>query len=316
MKKRRMHKIILLSGLTLASISIANKLTFLSATSRNMLSNDNDQYFNWRFGRIFYTKEGKGNPVLLIHELNSTASDFEWKMLKKELVKDHTVYTIDLLGCGRSEKPNFTYTNFLYVQLITDFVKNIIGHRCDVISSGNASSLALMSCVYHDELFHHIVMINPEEISDSCKVPSTYNKILKQLIELPIIGTMLYNGLHSQLSIMTDLKANKFYNAAKIKSIEIQAMHEASHLGNSAAKYLFSSMKGNYTHIPVTSALKKINHTIIILGGTAEPKIEQTIAEYREINPAVESDLIPNAMHFPHIEEPVKTAEILKAYIS
>ena len=315
MKKNKIHKIILLSELTLASISIANKLTFMSATSRNMLSNDDDLYFKWRFGSVFYAKEGKGNPILLIHELNSTGSDFEWKRLKKELAKNHTVYTIDLLGCGRSEKPNFTYTNFLYVQHITDFVKNIIGQRCDVVSSGNASALVLLSCVYHSELFNHIIMINPEEISDSCKLPAACNKLLKNLIELPVIGTMLYNVLHSQLYISMDLRTNKFYNTSKIKSINIQAMHEAAHLGNYSAKFLFSSEKENYTHIPVSAALKKINHNIIILGGTAEPKIEQTIAEYKELNPAIESDLIPNAMHFPHIEEPAKTAEILKTYI-
>ena len=130
-------------------------------------------------------------------------------------------------------------------------------------------------------------------------MPAACNKLLKNLIELPVIGTMLYNVIHSQLYISMDLRTNKFYNTSKIKSIDIQAMHEAAHLGNYSAKFLFSSMEGNYTHIPVSAALKKINHNIIILGGTAEPKIEQTIAEYKELNPAIESDLIPNAMHFP-----------------
>ena len=42
----------------------------------------------------------------LIHDLDPTASSYEWKAVTKKLAENHTVYAIDLLGCGRSEKPN------------------------------------------------------------------------------------------------------------------------------------------------------------------------------------------------------------------
>ena len=51
-------------------------------------------------------------------------------------LRKNTVYTLDLLGCGKSDKPNFTYTNFLYVQLVTDFINNVIGEKADVIVTG------------------------------------------------------------------------------------------------------------------------------------------------------------------------------------
>ena len=70
------------------------------------------------------------------------------------MLKDHyTVYTIDLLGCGRSEKPNLTYTNFLYVQLISDFIKSEIGRRTDVVAVGASSSILTMACAYNPDLF-------------------------------------------------------------------------------------------------------------------------------------------------------------------
>ena len=52
-----------------------------------------------------------GTPVLLIHDLSPLSSSYEWCRYAKKLEKQHTVYTIDLLGCGRSEKPYLTYTN-------------------------------------------------------------------------------------------------------------------------------------------------------------------------------------------------------------
>lgn len=69
------------------------------------------------------------------------ASGYEWNAIEKQLATEHTVYTIDLLGCGRSEKPDITYTNFVFAQLLCDFAKNVIREETDVIASGFSGSL-------------------------------------------------------------------------------------------------------------------------------------------------------------------------------
>ena len=61
--------------------------------------------------------------MLLLHDLHCASSGREWQYIEDTLAQDHTVYTLDLLGCGRSDKPAITYTNFLYVQLIVTFIK-------------------------------------------------------------------------------------------------------------------------------------------------------------------------------------------------
>ena len=63
---------------------------------------------------------------LLIHDLTPSSSAYEWSKMIDELAESHTVYALDLLGCGRSDKPSITYANYLYVQLITDFAKQVI----------------------------------------------------------------------------------------------------------------------------------------------------------------------------------------------
>ena len=89
----------------------------------------------------------------------------------KKLEKKHTVYTIDLLGCGRSDKPNLTYTNYLYVQLITNFIKDVIGEKTDVIATGTSSSFTVMACNMEKNLFKKLILINPEDLKDSAKTP-------------------------------------------------------------------------------------------------------------------------------------------------
>jgi len=61
--------------------------------------------WSWRGRRISFTKRGAGPALLLIHGIHAAAWSFEWRHNVDYLARDHTVYTIDLLGFGRSDRP-------------------------------------------------------------------------------------------------------------------------------------------------------------------------------------------------------------------
>ena len=146
------------------SIHVINRLIYFVSTVDNLLSDSKGTYYNWRFGKIFYTKKGSGKPILLIHDLSASSSGYEWNKIEEELAQTNTVYTIDLLGCGRSDKPEITYTNYLYVQIITDFIKNIIGTKTDIIATGESGSFVLMACKNDATIIDKIMMINPMDL--------------------------------------------------------------------------------------------------------------------------------------------------------
>lgn len=111
----------------------------------------------------------------------------EWKQLIPLLRDEYTIYTIDLLGFGRSEKANMTYTNFLYVQMISDFIKSEIGHRTSIITSGEAASIPLMACANNPDLFDQIMAINPRSLLDFSSIPGKTAKMYKCIIEFPTL---------------------------------------------------------------------------------------------------------------------------------
>ena len=134
--KKNGHRLLTLAalvGTAAGVIHIANR--FIDATSqlKDMLEQPHSKTYDWRFGKIFYTKQGHGTPVLLIHDIMPGASGYEWNAVEKQLATEHTVYTLDLLGCGRSEKPDSSYTSFVFSQLLCDFAKNVICEETDVI---------------------------------------------------------------------------------------------------------------------------------------------------------------------------------------
>lgn len=311
--KKKLKNLVLFTSLSIASMHFLNKFLTFTATIRELLQTTTGYFYQWRFGKIYYTKQGTGTPLLLIHDLTCGSSSYEWNQLIAELSKTHTVYAMDLLGCGRSEKPNLTYTNFLYVQLICDFVKNIIGHKTDVLVTGDSAPLVITACSNEDSLFNKIVMINPMSLYRLNEIPSKRTKLLKLLIEIPVLGTLLYNLYAMKTNVEDKFVETYFFNPFKVQEEQINTYYEASNLGS--AKYLFASLKGRYTNINIIHALKNINNSLFIIGGDKEGDIETTIENYSYYNPSIESTTIPKTKHLPQLEAPKEVLEQITIFL-
>lgn len=181
--KNKIITAILLSAGATVGTALINKYIKMSAISRNLLAQPEPRCYRWRLGNIYYTKTGTGKPLLLVHDLTHASSSCEWDSLIPLLKEHYTVYTIDLLGCGRSEKPNLTYTNFLYVQLLNDFVKSEIGRRTNILATGASAPIVTMACGYNPDLFEQMCL----SIRILCSPAATYQENPQGIISLSLI---------------------------------------------------------------------------------------------------------------------------------
>ncbi len=300
-----------LAGAASVGIHLINKAIYVSATIDHLLKPKTESYYDWKFGKIFYTKQGQGDPVLLIHDLNTLSSEYEWKNIVKMLSKSRTVYTLDLLGCGRSEKPNLTYTNYLYVQLINDFIKNIIKEKSDVVVTGQSSSFILGTCQNNREMINNIVMINPADIYTTAHIPTNRSRMLTKLILLPLVGTLLYNILVRKDNIEKRFREQYFFDKSKIRHEDIMTYYETAHYGNSSSKYLFASLSGNYLTANVMLYLKNLSNSIFIITGMDE-KSKREAEEYQKLLPSIEIFFLPETGYLPQLETPDRLLEQIK----
>lgn len=311
--KNKLLTLLVLSASAVTATAVINKCIKLSAASKNLLSDAKSLCFKWRFGNIHYTKIGSGKPLLLIHDLTAWSSGHEWMELTESLKEHYTLYTIDLLGCGRSEKPDLTYTNYLYVQMISDFIKSEIGHRTNVLVSGSSSSLVIMACNNSPELFDQVILINPESLLSCSQIPNKHGKLYKFILDLPVIGTFLYHIASSKQEIKEEFTNNYYFNPYSVKSLLIDTYYESAHLGESP-KSLYASIRCNYTKCNIVNALKKIDNSIYIVGGDSLENINEIILEYQRCNPAIESTLIKNSKHLPQLEKPAELFNMIQMF--
>lgn len=316
--KKNKHKLLttsILFALATGIIYVINRLVFATAVLKNLLKSSADNYYNWRFGKVYYKKKGHGSPVLLIHDLTVYSSAYEWNKVVNELAEAHTVYAIDLLGCGRSEKPRITYTNYLYVQLIADFIKNIIGEKTDVIASGYSGSFTVLASYTNSEFINKIVLINPPSLASLNKVPSKRSKLYKFILEFPIFGTLIYNIKTCQSNIQLLFTEKYLYNPFSVTPEMVDTYYEAAHKSLSNSKFLLSSLVAGYTNNNITHALREINQSVTILYCEGETDSEKIAESYTTYNPAIESCMLKHAKHLPQLEIPEKFLEILNIYL-
>lgn len=291
-----------------------NKAVSYISTIDNLLDNKNDEIYKWEFGDIYYTQKGKGSPLLLIHDLNVSSSAYEWHKVVNDLSKNHTVYTLDLLGCGRSEKPNLVYTNYLYVRLINDFIKDVIGEKTNIIATGDSASIAIMSCVNDNSIIKDIILVNPAEITSITDSPGKYMDLLRGFLCAPIIGTFIYNMMNNKKTISLNFRQKYFYDINKISEDSIRTYFEAAHKGNTRSKYLYASIFSKYTNASILHCLKNMTNNISIIVGNSNPENILSANQYQNQLPAIEIIGIDNTKYLPQMESPndfLETVNIL-----
>ena len=314
--KKGTKRVLFLVGTTVAAIYAYNKFIEATATQKKLLSTDKGDFFDWNGETIYYTKSGSGSPILLIHDADAAASSEEWTKLLHRLEKKHTVYTIDLLGCGRSSKPAIEYTNYLYVQLITAFVNNIIQEKVTVISTNISASFVIMANHLDNTLFEKLILINPISLDELNIIPDKLSKLKKRIIELPFIGTFVYNLMTSNIKIDETFRTKYHGNPQLISSRMEDVYYESAHTGGSNGRFLYSSLIGNYVNNTATHAVKKLVTPTLIIGCKELKKYEHALDDYHMLNSNIEIIRINNGSLYPHIEIPEKISSIIENYIA
>lgn len=241
---RKRHPILtaaFLTGAAVMTTAAVNRLIFHLTGERHPLSCDGGEFHSWKQGDFFYKKKegGNGRPILILHELFPDKSSDQCEALACQLSEKRCVYTMDLLGCGRSAKPAVTYTNFLYVLQVTECVEKIIGQPVHLVAMGRSADIAIAAAHYRPEYYSQITLLDPPAERDEKKLPDEKSRLAKRLIELPVFGTLIYNMAFGK--------------------------NAAAHMGGSSARYLYASIAGHYTDYDVAWMLQSMKTPIHII---------------------------------------------------
>lgn len=313
--KKNTKKVLLFSSAALLGMYVYNRFVQETATKKNMLPTENGAYFQWNQGNVFYTKAGAGTPVLLLHDTNPECSSIEWIKVAKRLQKSHTVYTLDLLGCGLSDKPGVSYTSYMYVQMIINFIREVIKGKTDIVASNLTAPTVIMANHMDASMIGKLILVNPASMDLLDMEPTTKSKVKQTLINLPLVGTFIYNLMMNPKCIDKKFRQIFYQKQHLISSKMEDAYYEAAHLDNSNGKYLYSSLIGRYMNTNIRRAVKKMDKPIYLICSRDIRNNTKIVGDYCKYNSRTEVTYISNCKLYPQLETPEKTCQIISSIL-
>ncbi|MEO6525622.1 MAG: alpha/beta fold hydrolase [Gemmatimonadaceae bacterium] len=266
----------------------------------------------WRGHRIAFTRHGQGSPVLLVHGFYPGASSFEWRHTVPALVDRHTVITVDLLGFGRSDRPAVRYTPGLYQALIGDVIARLAQGPSAVVASGLAAAHLIALAARDPRQIAVLALIAPTGIAhlrDAEPVGGTTSLLL----DAPIIGNSVYNGLTSP-SRMRDYLESAYADDRRVTPALVESYVRAAR--QPGGKRAVAALLRGQLNVDVRAALRRVRQpTLLLWGDLARNNSVEHAHAFRVLKRDLEWTLIQEAGDLPHEERADEVNAALHAFL-
>jgi pimeloyl-ACP methyl ester carboxylesterase len=289
----KLQRALLTTGLVVGSIfgtlTIANKLTESMAGELNTILTGEERRYPWKYGDMFYEVKGErgSKPLLLIHSFAPGASSYEWRRNIDTLARQFRVYVIDLLGFGLSDRPAMDYTPETFSDLISDFVREVIGKPTIVVAHGMSCAYVVADAYRNPQFFERLVLVAPPATMLEEQTPEPLNTAFKFVLRIPILGQFIYGLLTSRSALRSYYDREGFHNPGLITDDFIEYVYTSAHQPNS--RYAAASYISNNLTPDVYEAFARLQMpVVIVLGREGAIPPDETSKAFQRVNSRAE----------------------------
>eukprot|EP00210_Caulerpa_lentillifera_P001673 g1608.t1 len=194
---------------------------------------DQMQKWSWQGHEISYLIVGEGPPLLLIHGFGGSILHFRKNI--PFLAKTHTVYALDLLGYGYSDKPAIKYCMELWRDQIIDFSTEFIPESFVLIGNSVGSLACLMTGVKLQEKIKGITLLNcagamnNKSLTDDWRIRLALPifLLIDFLLNIPPIADYLFNTYASKDNVRNILRG-VYCNKEAVDEELVEIIHRPS----------------------------------------------------------------------------------------
>ena len=265
-----------------------------------------DQYFLWQLSpeneaKIRYQEFGKENsektPLLFLHGYGGMIE--HWDLNIPAFAREHKIYAMDLIGFGKSQKPNVRYCLELFASQIETFL--LLKKLDSVIIVGH--SMGAASAVY---LAHHqpekvkaLVLVNPSGLFGDTM--DGMSNLFFGLVASPLIGEMLLAAFANPVAVGQSLMPT-YFNQSKVDDKLINQFTTPLQDKGAQFSYLSPSKRPldfRLDHLPKPCNYKGPAFLVWGAEDVALPPYK-IIPEFQQLLPQAGAYIIPKASHCVH----------------
>lgn len=280
-------------GGTLGTLALINRLTVSQAGELNTVLEGEERRYPWKYGDIFYQVKGVHDapPLVLIHSFAPGASSYEWRKNVDVLAEQFRVYVFDLLGAGLSDRPAIYYTSEIYIDLIGDFLREVIGAPSLVVAHGLTSAYTIICAYRRPHSFSKLLLVSPPTVLLAEPPSDMVYAAIKRILQMPIIGEACYNRLTSRRAIERYCEQRGYHSASMITDPLIEYMFSSAHQENS--QYPAVTLYSKELIIDIREPLARLQIPVMAVWGREEEQTaHETSENYQRVNPKIDARLL------------------------
>ncbi|WP_204150551.1 alpha/beta fold hydrolase [Leptolyngbya sp. CCY15150] len=278
--------------------------------------------WQWRDQSIYYVKagqrQGQRPPLLLVHGFG--ASTDHWRKNVAELQQDFEVWAIDLLGFGRSAKPEMQYSGDLWRDQLYDFITEVI--QAPAVVAGNSLGGYACLCVaaQRSDAVQGLVLLNSAGTFTSSTPTSakpTLGRAIRQTIQSvllqPVPSYLLFQYSRRRSTIRKTLE-KVYLDKTAVTDQLVEDIYRPS--CDRGAAQVFASIFKSPQGEKVDVLLQQLACPLLMLWGEGDPwmNTRERSAKFKQYYPHLTEHYL-QAGHCPHDEVPEQVNALLKDWV-
>lgn len=277
------------------------------------------RFFEWRHGRVFYKSSGTagGIPIVFIHGIGAGASSFMWRKNFEVLARDFRAFAPDLLGFGFSDKPGAApYSADLYVELITDFIREVSGYPVNIVASSLGAAYAIRVADEHPKLINSMVLNAPTGADRLNARPGMAGAAFYGLLQSPVLGTSFYNVMASERGIRDYASKHLFYDHRRVTNRLVANLYATSH--QQGAQHAIAAFLAGYLNTDARAAFSRLTQRVTLVWGKQDltTPLEKAVV-LLPLNSRARLEVFDYCRMMPEQEHPEKfNALVLDAFLA
>jgi pimeloyl-ACP methyl ester carboxylesterase len=130
----------------------------------------------------YWSAGEKGSTVILLHGVGCSV-EF-WERNIAALAREHRVFAVDIVGFGRTDKPEVVYTFQLMADFVLDFMNAMGIDKASLVGNSMGGGISMTVAAQAPERVKKIVLVDPVGLGRG-------QSPMMRLMTLPVIGNVL-----------------------------------------------------------------------------------------------------------------------------
>ncbi|XHX80284.1 MAG: alpha/beta fold hydrolase [Stenomitos frigidus ULC029] len=250
-----------------------------------------------------------GNIVILLHGGGGYIE--AWKNNICELAKDHRVYAFDMVGAGRSDKPDAKYTFDFMARFTRDFMQVLNIDRATLLGASAGGGVALTVTLHFPALVERLILVGSAGLGKEIS-------FLLRVTTLPGLDRFLGSPTRSSIAMLCK---QAVYDSNLITDEVVEEFYQMARLPGASATTL-NIGRSNFNiwgqfYQPIVERLSSITAPTLIVWGRQDPMVPVAHAQYAaKIIPNARLEIIEECGHWSPIEYPQKFNELVLEFLS